>query len=75
MKLKEEKEWKIENTAPGEPVEEDDVRYGMKACPSNNAEEMLPKEGSVREPEIRSIRSCSITPLELWVFCNGTIVS
>jgi hypothetical protein len=47
----------------------------MNVDPSNSAHDAMPKDKSASAPDIRSMRSDSITPLAAWVFCRGTIVN
>lgn len=75
MKLKLDKELNREETKPAPPDADEDMMYGIKLAPSNNAADAVPKEESERLPDISSMRSCSITPLAVCVFCNGTIVN
>lgn len=49
--------------------------YGMNVVPSNNADDAVPKDESARLPDIKSMRSDSITPFAACVSWRGTIVS
>lgn len=75
MKLKLDKELNSEETKPAPPEAVEDMMYGMKTDPSNNAADAIPKEESERLPDTSSIRSCSMTPFAACVFCSGTIVN
>jgi hypothetical protein len=75
VKLKLEMEWNRADTSPGAPEDEDDMMYGMNVDPSNSAEDATPKVESASAPDTSSMRSDSITPLAVCVFCRGTIVN
>ena len=61
-----------DDTKPGEPSSFDAVMYGKNVCPSKRTDDAEPNDDESNNPEIHSMRSCSMIELAVCVSCKGT---